>query len=72
MVNFYEEIKGDIPLLARLYDTVKTYNLTKDDINNIVHYAPEHIYLKDDICVGCEKIYLPHLKYITGHKNDKP
>lgn len=49
MVNFYEEIKGDIPLLARLYDTVKAYNLTKDDINNIVHYAPEHIYLKDDI-----------------------
>jgi uncharacterized coiled-coil DUF342 family protein len=49
MVNLYEEIKADIPLLARLYDTVKAYDLTKDDINNIVRYAPEHLYLKDDI-----------------------
>ena len=49
MVNLYEEIKVDISLLARVYDTVKVYSLTKDDIINIVHYAPEHLYLKDDI-----------------------
>ena len=49
MVNLYEEIKFDIPLLAKVYDTVKAYSLSKDDIINIVRYAPEHLYLKDDI-----------------------
>src|SRR5437867_3787925 len=49
MVNLYEEIKFDVPLLAKVYDTVKAYSLSKDDIINIVRYAPEHLYLKDDI-----------------------
>ena len=34
--NPVTKIKFDIPLLAKVYDTVKAYNLTKDDIINIV------------------------------------
>jgi uncharacterized coiled-coil DUF342 family protein len=49
MVNLYEEINFDIPLLAKVYDTVKAYSLSKEDIINIVRYAPEHLYLKNDI-----------------------
>jgi SMC interacting uncharacterized protein involved in chromosome segregation len=64
MVNLYEEIKGDVALLASLYDTVKACHLTKDDINNIVSYAPEHVYLKDDI-----KELKEHLRSLLTQKS---
>jgi len=49
LLNFYEEVKADISLLMRVHDVVKAYNLTKKDIINIVRYAPEHLYLKNEI-----------------------
>ncbi len=33
----------------KVHDVVKKYNLTKKDIINIVDYADEHLYLKDEI-----------------------
>ncbi len=49
LLHLYEKVKPDISLLVKVHDVVKKYNLTKKDIINIVDYADEHLYLKDEI-----------------------
>jgi len=49
LLYLYEKVKPDISLLVKVHDIVKKYNLTRKDIINIVDYANEHVYLKDQI-----------------------
>jgi len=49
LLHLFDRIKPDISLLLRVHDIMKKYDLTKKDIINIVNYADEHDFLKEDI-----------------------
>jgi methyl-accepting chemotaxis protein len=49
LLQLFEKIKHDISLLLRVYEIVKKYDLTKKDIINIVKYADEYDFLKEEI-----------------------
>lgn len=47
--HLYERIKPDISNLIKIYEVVKKYNLTEQDMFNIIEYSDEFNYLKDEI-----------------------
>jgi len=49
LLQLYESTKSDISLLMKIHDIVKKYDLTKKDITNIVKYADEYDFLREDV-----------------------
>lgn len=49
LLNLYERIKPDISILVKVHDIVKRYDLTKKDIINIIKYADEYDFLREDV-----------------------
>jgi hypothetical protein len=49
LLYLYEILKIDISLLAKVHDVMKEYNLSKEDIINIVDYAGDYDYLIEEV-----------------------
>jgi hypothetical protein len=49
LLYLYDILKIDASLLAKVHDVMKEYNLTKEDIINIVDYAGDYNYLIEEV-----------------------
>lgn len=49
LLDLYRKVKADTSLLLKVYEVVKKYSLTKKDLINIVNWADEFLFLKEEI-----------------------